>query len=346
MYSFSDELLCTCWLRVARDGYPYRAIDFVEHYGWEAGRVEWNDAPLSQTVNGLRPLPDHTLVSESWNFEWPYCYFDGFVEHCRNSGCYYPVHAALQSWQQQRRWKAMALQRWQESLLEENDVPTEPHANHTEPPWKLPRLLEENHEPTEPDADLSSDSTEEHSSAASWPTSSMNDNMTLISMTTPSWLSSPRSSPSDLGDAAQHVEQQSSEGQAILEFSSPRSSDVGNAAQHVEQQSSEGQAIVAQVFEIYWASISRSCYVGWNRGTYVEAPLAFKIGWMKCSNGTPVPMYTTHRRRLAMVMPSVAALQKQFHMQAVVEDPQWGLECSKNAAKPSNIMAEWDWYWY
>ena len=209
----------------------------------------------------------------------------------------------------------MALQRWQARLLEENEEPTEP-------PW-IPRLLEQNDEPTEPDADLSSDSTEEHSSAASWPTSSLNDDMTLISMTTPSWLSS------------------------------RPSSDVGDAAQHVEQQSSERQAIVAQVFGIYWASISRSCYVGWNTGTYVAAPLAFKIGWMKCSDGTGcteavLPMYTTHRGRLAMVMPSVAALQKQWNTswETVVEDPQWGLECSQNGPKPSNIIAEWDWYWY
>ena len=129
---------------------------------------------------------------------------------------------------------------------------------------------------------------------------------------------------------------------------SPPCSDVGDAAQHVEEQSSEWQAVVAQVFEIYWASIGRSIEIytrRWDYGHIIErATLSFQIGRMKCSNGAIVPMCTNHRGRLAMVMPSVAALQKQLHMQAVLAHPQWGKECSLAIAKAANIDAEWSSY--
>ena len=113
------------------------------------------------------------------------------------------------------------------------------------------------------------------------------------------------------------------------------------AAIHAHQ--SEWRVIVEQVFEVYWASVSHGCYVGWDRGRYVAAPLSFEIGQMRSSDGFIVSMYTSHRGRLAMVMWSVAALQHQYHMQSVMEDPEWH---SLRRARASNIEEEWSWYWF
>ena len=85
----------------------------------------------------------------------------------------------------------------------------------------------------------------------------------------------------------------------------------------------EWHSTVEQVLEIYWHAISRQMYTGWDKGRYVAAPLSFEIGQMRhVKDGNLVPMFTSHRGRLAMILRHVAAVQHQYSMQSRMAAPE------------------------